>query len=570
MPNSNSQRSSLPTAHLHHFLSYSALRDECEAIVAAFPSWCTVETKVLGHSEEGRELVAFHVWPKGKGHSQPTLWIDANMHAGELVGTNVVVAQFAELATALHRNTPDALEYRDINYVFMPRVCPDGAECAFSNGLVNRSNPRDSRSSEQLGPHWKRACLVEKRARPEHRLALLDMPRRIGVMRRLNPAGVWTRDDEFPALIRRRTWNDKGPFFDIYPEGTIEHFDGTHIPPAHRVDRNETDLNRNFPSLWEADRPSHRSGRYPGSEVESRAIIDYSSRLPHLYFWMNYHTFGGVYIRPPEDKPDSSLPRLDASIYEALDAALEKLTGYPAVSGYAEFLYEPGVPLPGTLSDWAYYGMGAYSYVCELWDLPARLGRFDRPFIRRYAPWNTDQWRKLYLFDKNANGGLLFGHPWIPFAHPQLGPVEISELPAVFGIQNPPQSMLEEIIGPQLEVFKLLVRIAPRTSMEVNTHATNTATLTLSNQGFLPSYISKQKNKVLGPQPILVQGASSTRSFEDLDGYAPVNTGWLDFAASGSGLRTSFQIPVPHDELTKDFRVVFPRGAVHRLSNPSL
>jgi hypothetical protein len=568
MPNANTPRAPAPTAHLREFLSYEAMRLECDAVKATFPSWCTVETKVLGHSEEGRELVAFHVWPRGKGKAQPTLWVDANMHAGELVGTNVVVAQFSELARLLTQGTPAAQEFRDVNYVFLPRVCPDGAECAFSNGLVNRSNPRDARAADELGPHWKRTCLVEKRARPEHRLALLQSPRRVGVMRRRNAAGVWTMDDEHPALLRRRTWNDKGPFFDVFPEGRIENFDGVNVPPAHRVDRNETDLNRNFPYLWESDRPGHRSGRFPGSEPESRALIEYSSRLPQIYFWMNYHTFGGVYIRPPEDKPDSSLPRLDASIYEALDAELERLTGYPAVSGYSEFLYEPGVPLPGTLSDWAYFGLGAYSYVCELWDLPARLGRLERPFIKRYAPWSTEQWRKLFLFDKNSNGGLLFGHPWLPYEHPQLGAVEVSELPAVFGIQNPPQSLIEDVIAPQLEVFRFLVRIAPRTSLTARVRSEQTTTLTLANEGFLPSFISKQKNKAFGPQSILVHGAKATLAFDDLDGYAPLNTGWLDFAANGSGMRTSFQLDMSHADFAQEVRVVFPRGATHVLSRP--
>ena len=76
--------------YFREYLSYDALRTECDRIVASFPSWCTVETKILGHSEEGRELFVIHVWPRGRGKAQPTLWVDANMHAGELIGTNVV------------------------------------------------------------------------------------------------------------------------------------------------------------------------------------------------------------------------------------------------------------------------------------------------------------------------------------------------------------------------------------------------------------------------------------------------------------------------------------------------
>jgi len=546
-----------PPPWLTRFLSYDDMCVEIDRITPRFPAGCTVERKVLGHSPEGRELFALHVWPRGRDEHQPTLWMDANMHSGELVGTNVVLAQFESLASALAR---DPKTYTSQNYIFVPRISPDGAECYFTNGLVNRSNPRNSHTPDELGAHWRRVCLVEKRVRPEHRLALLQAPKRIGVMRRQNPAGVWTIDEEHASLLRRRTWSDKGPFFDVYPEGVIENFDGINVPFAYLTDRNETDLNRNFPYLWQADRSGVRGGRAPGSEPESRAIIDYSARFPHIYFWLNYHTFGGVYIRPPEDKPDSSLARLDASVYEIVDRELERLSGYPAVSGHAEFLYEPGVPLPGTLSDWAYYGLGAYSYVCELWDLPARLGRTERPFITRYTLWSTEQWRKLWLFDRNHNGGLLFGHPWLPFEHPQLGPVEISELPAVFGIQNPPQSLLEEVILPQLDVFDFLVGLAPRPHVSVKQRSEQSVVLTISNEGFLPTFISEQKNRVNGSQRILVHLPRSTLSFADLDGWMPINTGWIDFAASGSNVTTSLSVEVARADLAKGVRVAFPRA----------
>lgn len=543
----------LPRA-LREYLSYEALRGELDRVVALFPAACTVERKVLGHTPEGREILALHVWPRGRGVDQPTLWVDANMHSAELIGANVVLAQAESLAAVA-----DQEPWRSVNYVFVPRICPDGAECYFTTGIVNRSNPRDGHSDDELGAHWKRACLVEKRPRPETRLSLLTSPRRVGVMRRRNPAGVWTMDEECPTLVRRRAVGDGGPFYDVFPEGTVANWDGMNLPPAFRTDRNETDLNRNFPWLWTADRRGVRGGTHPGSEPESRAIIAYSSTIPQLYFWLNYHTFGGVYIRPPEDKPDSSLPRLDASVYEIVDRELERITGYPAVSGHAEFLYEPGVPLPGTLTDWAYYGLGAYSYVCELWDLPARLGRTQRPFINRYTLWDTAQWRKLWLFDKNVNGGLLFGHPWLPYDHPQLGQVEVSELPSVFGIQNPPQALIEEVVRPQIDVFHLLVRLAPRPTVGLRVRTEQTSILTVANEGFLPTYVSKQKDKVMGAQRILVHTAKGTHPLEDLDGHVPVNTGWIDFAGGGSNARTSAAMELPAAE-AKSVRVSFPRA----------
>jgi len=62
------------------------------------------------------------------------------------------------------------------------------------------------------------------------------------------------------------------------------------------------------------------------------------------------------------------------ALYRQLEAWMTEHTGYPTVSGYDEFLYEPDKPLRGDLSDYAYNQRGAIGYVVELWDLFKRLG----------------------------------------------------------------------------------------------------------------------------------------------------------------------------------------------------
>ena len=569
---------------LDGFLSNAELDRWLLDLQARFPQDITAEINVIGQSAEKRDILVLHVWPRGRSVRQPTLWVDANMHSAELVGTNVVLAQIQTLAEKLAG--PDKSTYASRNYIFVPRICPDGAACYFDNGLTSRSNNRDRRSSTERGSFWVRQCLKLKQAREHSGVALLQNPQRVGAMRRQNPAGVWTCDDEFPALMRRRDFDDKGPFFDIFPEGTIENYDGVNLPKANQVDQNEVDLNRNFPIFWKADRTKTKSGPFPLSEPESKAVVDYSSRFPEIYFWLNYHTFGGVFIRPPEHEPDSKLPRLDFSVFELLDREIERITHYPAVAGFAEFLYEPGVPLPGTLTDWAYYGLGAYAYVCELWDLPIRLAHRDRPFIKRYTIWKSEDWRVLYRFDRDFNNQLLFGHPWLSYEHEQLGAVEISELPTVFGIQNPPAKLIKEVVKPQISLFETLVKLAPQPHCRAtlvprigkSAALISEVNLEIMNTGFLPTYVSDQKNDVNGPQNIVVKILENTNveilgpkthMVPDLGGYVPINTGWLDFAADGSNARTSQTLRIAvqkTDPLTSSkivLEVHFPRAGVH-------
>lgn len=570
------------------YLSNSAMVALLLDLKEEFPENVHTEIAVIGTTPENNEVYALHVWPRGRGVRQPTLWVDANMHAGELVGTNVVLAQIELLADRLRDAQRPTFETR--NYIFVPRICPDGAERYFKDGLPSRSNARDRRSELELGPHWVRSCLVPKEKRGLPGVALLDNPNRIGVMRRENPAGLWATDAQFPKLLRRRDVNDPGPFYDVFPEGTIAHFDGVTLPSARATDRNEIDLNRNFPAQWKPSRQGEKSGPFPMSEPESRAVVEHSARHPEIYFWLNYHTFGGVFIRPPETDPDIKLPRVDASIFEWLDRDLERIAHYPAVSGFAEFLYQPDVPLPGTLTDWAYYGLGAFAYVCELWDLPIRLGHRERPFIKRYTHWSTDDWQALYRFDLDYNNGLLFGHPWIPFEHPQLGRVEVSELPQVFGIANPPVALIEGVIRPQLALFEHLVKIAPQPLCRAFARplpadsATSAAPrlfemcIEIANTGFLPTYISQQKNESSGTQDILVSLKDennvrilgpSLHALPDLAGFAAPNTGWLDFAGNGSATQTSHVLRIPFEKRDPNaparlsIETVFPRAGTH-------
>src|SRR5262249_31340315 len=155
---------------------------------------------------------------------------------------------------------------------------------------------------------------------------------------------------------------------------------------------------------------------------------------PEIFAWCSYHTFGGVLIRPLGHLPDAKMDPEDLAIFRQLEAWMTEFTGYPTVSGYEEFLYEPEKPIHGDLSDFAYNQRGALAYVMELWDLSRRLG-MARPakFYDYYNRVSREDLVKLACWDRDENGGRCFP-PWRPFTHPQLGAVEIGGIDPRVGI----------------------------------------------------------------------------------------------------------------------------------------
>ena len=61
-----------------------------------------------------------------------------------------------------------------------------------------------------------------------------------------DPGGELVEAREFPGLLVERTLEDEGPFYKLYPEGTIEHFDGKRDPvavlPRRQPDRSQPQL----------------------------------------------------------------------------------------------------------------------------------------------------------------------------------------------------------------------------------------------------------------------------------------------------------------------------------------
>jgi hypothetical protein len=453
----------------------------------------------LGTTPEGRVQWLLILGPDPE-RLRPAAWIDGNLHASELAGSNVALG-VAEDVLRLHLEgnvhdlpQPVADRLREILFYVVPRISPDGAEHVMQSGRFVRSVPRDERSD---------------RGRPRWVSGDVDGDGLALVMRVCDPGGEYVECPEQPGLMVQRQIDDPGPFYKLYPEGFIENFDGHGIPAPFFLDDNPIDLNRNFPWSWTPTHEQAGAGPFPASEPEARHLVEFATRHPEIFAWLNLHTFGGVLIRPLGHAADSKMDQSDLAVFHQIEHWVTTYTGYPTVSGFEEFLYEPDKPLHGDLSDYAYHQRGAIGYVIELWDLFARLG-MPRPkrFVEYYDRLSRNDLVKLARWDQEHNAGRVF-RPWRPQRHHQLGDVEVGGIDPRIGLWNPPPEELDKLCQDQARAFLRVAALAPAlrilpAELSELDGGLRRVTVHIENHGYLPSTILASAKKLDFNEPVYV------------------------------------------------------------------
>ncbi|MDP2345876.1 MAG: M14 family metallopeptidase [Deltaproteobacteria bacterium] len=462
-------------AFRRRYLRFADLQEHLKGLALRHPDLVRVER--IGSSSEGRPLYVVVVGTDPE-RERPALWIDANMHANELIGTNVGLA-FVDDLLALHagenrhglsaavmEKAKDALVY------VMPTMSPDGAEAIFEDGRFVRSSPLDDKPSKRA--RWRQVDV--------------DGDGKVQRMRKLDPCGSFVESKSVAGLMLPRDVDDDGPFFSLYPEGVIEDFDGETIPPWMFFDDNPLDLNRNFSSGWKPEPQQEGAGNFAGSSPEARAVMAFASSKPNIFFWLNLHTYGGCWIRPLGDAPDCKLAGDDRAIFRLVEEWTSAHVGVPTVSSFEEFCYQPEKPLAGDLCDYAFLQRGAFAWSVELWDLYARAGLpRTRPFVDVYGHQSRAQMEVLARYLIAAGASPL--SEWKKTAHPQLGDVEVGGLDPRFSIWNPPEGpLVDEVSRQHAAVFFRMLALLPRLHVEARRTSLGACTLvevTVENRGGL-------------------------------------------------------------------------------------
>jgi hypothetical protein len=481
------------------YLDYAELNHQLLEWAEKHPDFVRVTT--LGRSVEGRDIPLL-VIGANPDEARPAVWVDGNMHATELAGSSVALS-IAEDVIGIHTAaipaqagaplpTHMAEALKDTLFYIVPRISPDGAEAVLKTGRYVRSSTTDKRQHKGHA-YWEADDF--------------DGDGTMGFMRQANDDGELVELKDYPGVMVPRMPEDPPPYYKLYPEGRIVNFDGRRIPDPYFLSDNQYDFNRNFPYSWAPEHVQEGAGDYPGSAPETRAILDFVTAHPNIFAWLNLHTFGGVFIRPLGDQPDHKMDQEDLAVFRQVEAWAKEFTGYPTVSGFHEFLYQPETPLKGDLTDYAYHQRGCIAYVVELWDLFKQIGvEPKKPFVDVYNKLDRKDFVTLAKWDREVNKGRIF-KSWRKVKHPQLGEVEVGGLDLRVGISNPPYEKLAELCEQQSAAFLRVAALVPRVIVEVVKQEKMQGNFTqielrVSNKGYLGTYGLSSAKKLPLSEPL--------------------------------------------------------------------
>lgn len=472
----------MPEIAFNRFYHYDELTRLLNEYAVEYPHLCKVES--IGKSYEGRDiwLVTVTNTARGPAAEKPALWVDGNLHASELAGSVAALYFIHSLMNRFGKDktVTDCLDTR--TFYIVPRINPDGAEWAMAD------RPRIIRSSTRPYPYDEEP--VEGLLQED-----IDGDGRILTMRIPDPNGAWKAHPEDPRLmVRRDPVESGGTYYRLLPEGQLRNYDGVTIHP--RAPKEGLDLNRNFPIGWRQDNDQPGSGPYPTSEPEVRNLVDFVVRHPNLTGVVTFHTFGGLLLRPYDDRADDEFPAEDLWTYKKIGDKGTQMTGYPNISCFHEFRYHPKTFTSGAFDTWMYDHRGMFAWTVELWSPMRQAGIKDYKYVDWYREHPLEDDLKLMKWNDEKLGGKAYVE-WYPFDHPQLGKVELGGWDTLNFWSNPPAAFLEDEVRPfpdwiiwhTLISPKLAVREASVRSIGGGAYRVR---LVVENTGWLPSYVTKK------------------------------------------------------------------------------
>jgi hypothetical protein len=264
--------------------------------------------------------------------------------------------------------------------------------------------------------------------------------------------------------------------------------------------------------------------------------------------FLQYHTFSGVQLRPYGNKPDDALPTFDLRMFKEIGAKATEITGYPALSVYADFRYDPKDVITGVADDWAYDHLGIHAWTTEFWNPLAAAGVEAGNIIDWWLDHPLDDDLKLLAWaDEQVPGeGYVDWYPWL---HPQLGPVELGGWDPTF-FSNPPPALLEAEVRPHADwaMWHVLISPALRVREVAATPAgegTWKVRLVVENAGYLPTQVTQKALDRQAVRPVeaelepaegctLVAG-DRRQELGQLDGRAPQRSMLSGFGTANDG-----------------------------------
>ena len=244
-------------------------------------------------------------------------------------------------------------------------------------------------------------------------------------------------------------------------------------------------------------------------------------------------------------------------MFREMGAMATEETGYGCYNIFDDFLIDTVNYSSGAFDDWMYQSQGIPTYTAELWDLKVRAGI---PDVHPRKPDTPEQQLKnaLLCFKwlgenvKDYPGGSPF-KAWTKFDHPQLGAVEIGSVDWKFTMQNCPPGYLEQEMDKNTRAQLRFAQVLPHLSIdemlaEPQADGVYKITAVVSNQGYLPTFITNEAKSLKVDQPLVVKVETAGKL---LTGKAEEELGHLE---GFSGMNDAYMVGTVHLKKTQPLK----------------
>lgn len=388
------------------FYDHAGLVEIGRRLAAAHPGF--IKLGSIGKSTQGRDMFLLTVtnFSVGDADKKPAMYIDGNIHANEVQGSEFSLYTAWYLAEMADRVPAVDSLLRNYTLYIVPTINPDGRD-HYIHEANNASSPRTGLAPRDNDGDGK----ID-----EDGLDDLNGDGHITQMRRRNPNGRFRVSPEDPRLMVPVLPGEKGEYDLLGAEGFDNDGDGF----VNEDGPGSYDPNRNWPWRWMPQYVQGGADRYPGSLIETRNVMNFVLAHPNIAGAQSYHNSGGMLLRGPGVPQDEYRPQ-DVQVFDQLGRIGEEvLPGYRYMTVWKDLYIVWGGEL-----DWFYGARGILTFTNELWT----------PFLYFYKAsegggfgGGNPQNRQYQTTESRFNRLLLMGEAfveWQEVDHPQFGKIEV-------------------------------------------------------------------------------------------------------------------------------------------------
>jgi Zinc carboxypeptidase len=486
------QAAEAPPLPAPELLDHAALTARMRAIAGEHPDLATAIA--VGHSRQGREILALRIASGEMTPGRPAILVVANLEGPQVFSSAIALWEIERLLE--RAKTDEAVRglLEGTTLYFVPRAHPDAAEARFRA-------PRSEVEATGQGADEDRDGQVGEDPPSD-----VDGDGEITWMRVPDPDGEWVADPkDARATIQAEKKKGERGRWKLVREGRDLDKDeqASEDAPADAV------VNENFPSGWKEH--DARAGLFPLDEPEARALADFVIAHHDIGLALAYGSLdnlvnapksvagggGGEGRRGPRGVPEAGWIEEDAGLLAELGRRRSETNGRKAKGKAAG---------PGSFTTWAYDHRGLVSLAAALWDIPAekvekkaaegdakpkegeekpkteaeppkegaeapkeaaqepqagqRAGRGRRGGGGGGAEGeSSEEANRLAWLDAQGDSGRF--KPWTSFEHPELGTVEIGGWRPYARIE-PPAADASKIAQGELDFLVSLGGVLPR------------------------------------------------------------------------------------------------------------